>query len=37
MSASHWIEDLRYSIEVFSESGSVLEVLGRLAIWRPHE
>ena len=30
MSAGHWIEDLRYSIEVFSETGSVLEVLGRL-------
>ena len=30
MSASHWIEDLRYSIEVFSERGSVVEVLARL-------
>ena len=30
MSASHCIEDLRYRIEVFSEGGSLVEVLGRL-------
>jgi hypothetical protein len=30
VSASTWIEDLRYSIEIFSESGSSMEVLGRL-------
>ena len=27
---SHHIEDLRYSVEVFSESGSLEQVLGRL-------
>ena len=26
----HWIEDLRYSVENFSESGNLLEVLARL-------
>jgi hypothetical protein len=26
----HWIEDLRYSIEVFSETGNLIEVLARL-------
>jgi len=26
----HWIEDLRFSVEVFNEGGSLLEVLGRL-------
>jgi hypothetical protein len=30
VSASQWIEDLRYSVEVFSERGIVVEVLGRL-------
>jgi len=30
VSASPWIEDLRYSIEVFADSGSRVEVLGRL-------
>jgi len=30
VSDSPWIEDLRYSIEVFAESGSRVEVLGRL-------
>jgi len=26
----HWIEDLRYSVEHFSERGDLLEVLARL-------
>jgi len=26
----YWIEDLRYSIEVFSETGNLVEVLARL-------
>ena len=30
VSADPWIEDLRYSIEVFSERGGSVEVLGRL-------
>jgi hypothetical protein len=28
--SQHWIEDLRYSVENFSERGSLLEVLARL-------
>jgi len=30
MSNVHWIEDLRYSVENFSERGDLLEVLARL-------
>jgi len=26
----HWVEDLRYSVEVFSEAGSLEQVLARL-------
>ena len=26
----HWIEELRYSVEVFSETGNLLEILARL-------
>ena len=30
LSNVHWIEDLGYSVENFSESGNLLEVLARL-------
>jgi len=29
-----WIEDLRYSVEIFSEAGTLEQVLGRLHDWR---
>jgi hypothetical protein len=28
--SQHWIEDLRFSVENFSESGNLLEVLARV-------